>query len=145
MQYTGSSASNISNELQNNTHSLLMGYLMWIFGFMGAHRFYYGKPVSATLYFFTFGLLGVGWLVDIFLIPKMDEQADLRYSEGKLDYNIAWILLAFLGVFGAHRFYQQKWISAFLYLLTGGLFLVGVLYDYWKLNEQIDAINLGSP
>ena len=28
----------------NNTHSMLIGYILWIFGFTGAHRFYYGKP-----------------------------------------------------------------------------------------------------
>lgn len=31
-----------------DTHSVLMGYLLWIFGFMGAHRFYYGKPITGT-------------------------------------------------------------------------------------------------
>ena len=40
-----------------DTHSTFMGYLLWIFGFTGAHRFYYGKPISGTLYFFTLGLL----------------------------------------------------------------------------------------
>jgi TM2 domain-containing membrane protein YozV len=39
------------------------------FGFTGAHRFYYGKPVTGTIWFFTFGLLGIGWLIDVFLIP----------------------------------------------------------------------------
>ena len=28
-----------------------IGYLLWIFGFMGAHRFYYGRPVSGTIWF----------------------------------------------------------------------------------------------
>ena len=28
----------------SDTHSKTIGYLLWIFGFMGAHRFYYGKP-----------------------------------------------------------------------------------------------------
>jgi len=40
-----------------------------------------------------------------------------------------------------HRFYLGKWITGLLWLLTGGLFLVGYLYDYWTLNEQIDAVN----
>jgi TM2 domain-containing membrane protein YozV len=31
----------------DNTHSKIIGYLLWIFGFMGAHRFYFGKPVRA--------------------------------------------------------------------------------------------------
>lgn len=126
---------------QNNTHSVLLGYLLWLFGFTGAHRFYYGKPISGTIWFFTLGLLGIGWLIDVFLIPRMDEQADQRFNEGEVDYNLAWILLTFLGVFGAHRFYQQKWLSAILYLLTGGIFFLGVLYDFWLLNEQINDVN----
>ena len=49
-----------------DTHSLLVGYLLWIFGFLGAHRFYFGRPISGTVYLFTLGLLGIGWLVDLF-------------------------------------------------------------------------------
>ena len=54
---------------------------------------------------------------------------------------MGWILLTFLGVFGIHRFYMGKWITGLIYLLTGGLFLVGYLYDYWTLNGQIDEVN----
>ncbi len=62
----------------------------------GSHRFYYGKPVTGTIWFFTFGLLGIGWLIDLFLIPGMDREADLRFTAGPLDYNVAWLLLTFL-------------------------------------------------
>lgn len=123
-------------------HSKLIGYILWIFGFMGAHRFYFGKPLTGTLYFFTLGLLFIGWIVDLFLIPAMDEQADRRFIGGEKDYSIAWILLTFLGVFGFHRFYMEKWFTGILYLLTGGLFLVGVIYDFWTLNQQISEKNL---
>ena len=51
-----------------DTHSKLIGYLLWIFGFTGAHRFYYGKPLTGTLWFFTCGLFLIGWIVDLFLI-----------------------------------------------------------------------------
>lgn len=47
----------------STTHSVVIGYILWIFGFMGAHRFYYGKPISGTLWFFTLGLLGIGWVI----------------------------------------------------------------------------------
>lgn len=123
------------------THSKLIGYTLWIFGFMGAHRFYYGKPVTGTIYFFTLGLLGVGWIVDLFLIPGMDRQAEMRFTAGPLNYNVAWVLLTFLGLLGVHRFYMGKWLSGILYLLTGGLFLVGIVYDYWTLNDQLTLIN----
>lgn len=122
-------------------HHIPIGYLLWIFGFTGSHRFYYGRPVSGTVYFFTFGLLGIGWFIDLFLIPSMDRKANRRYIEGGTSYTVAWVLLAFFGILGLHRFYMGKWISGLIWLLTGGLFLVGYLYDYWTLNEQIDDLN----
>lgn len=88
----------------SNTHSIIIGYVVWIFGFMGAHRFYFGKPISGTIWFLTLGLLFIGWIIDLFLIPSMDREADWRYQEGLWDYNLAWILLTFLGLFGVHRF-----------------------------------------
>ena len=75
----------------------------------------------------------------------MDSDADLRFRSGAIDYNIAWLLLAFLGIFGVHRMYQGNWPTGILYLLTGGLFLVGVLYDFWTMNEQISLRNASSP
>jgi TM2 domain-containing membrane protein YozV len=127
--------------MTNNTHSLAVGYLLWIFGFLGAHRFYYGKPVSGTIYFFTFGLFLIGWLVDLVLMPRLEQQADEVYVPGDLNYTVAWVLLTFLGFFGIHRFYMGKWGTGILYLLTCGFFLVGVIYDYWTLNDQIAREN----
>ena len=124
-----------------DTHSKTIGYLLWIFGFLGSHRFYYGRPVTGTIWFFTLGLLFIGWIIDLFLIPGMDREADRRYLTGRIDYTVSWILLTFLGVFGIHRFYLGKWVTGLIYLLTGGLFLVGYLYDYWTLNDQIDELN----
>ena len=127
----------------HDTHSKVIGYLLWILGFTGSHRFYYGKPITGTLWFFTFGLFGIGWLIDLFLIPSMDREADLRFESGRIDYTIAWILLTFLGVFGLHRLYQGKWVTAISDFLTGGLFLLGVLYDFWTLNTQVSERNAG--
>ena len=125
-----------------NSHIIPLGYLFWIFGFMGAHRFYYGRPLSGTLYFFTLGLLFVGWIVDLFLIPSMDRAADRRYTEGRHSYTVAWLLLTFLGIFGIHRFYLGKWLTGLIYLFTGGLFLLGWLYDLWTLNGQVREANV---
>jgi TM2 domain-containing membrane protein YozV len=130
---------------QRDNHSKVIGYLLWLFGFLGAHRFYYGKPVTGTIWFFTLGLLGIGWLIDLFLIPGMDRDADLRFRSGAIDYNVAWLLLTFLGLLGVHRMYQGKWLTGILYLCTGGLFLVGILYDFWTMNEQISTRNASQP
>lgn len=128
---------------QRSTHNLAIGYCIWIFGFIGAHRFYYGKPVSGTIYFFTLGLLFIGWIVDLFLLPAMDREADIRYTPGPIDYTAAWLLLVFLGYLGIHRMYMGKWVTGILYLLTAGLLGLGYIYDMWTLNDQITIINSG--
>jgi len=131
----------MSHPSENNSHSLIVGYVLWIFGFLGAHRFYFGRPVSGTIYLFTLGLFLIGWLIDLFLIPSLERSADRRYVQGDTHYTVAWVLLTFLGVFGVHRFYLGKWGTGLLYLFTFGLLFVGVIYDYWTLNEQISASN----
>jgi len=137
------------------THSLLIGYLTWLVGFTGSHRFYYGRQISGTIWFLTLGLLGIGWLVDLFLIPSMNRDCDRRYVPGPVNYSVAWILLAWLGVFGAHRIYMDKVGSGAVLLICTvssmilplvGLFLmlpvaVCLLYDLWTLNDQISELN----
>ena len=125
----------------NQPHNVVIGYLVWLLGFLGAHRFYYGKPVSGTVYFFTLGLLFVGWIVDLFLIPSMNRNADVKYVDGYIDYNVSWLLLTYGGFFGLHRIYIGKWTTGVIYMLTGGLFLIGYIYDFWTLNEQISQIH----
>ncbi|MGD8369933.1 MAG: TM2 domain-containing protein [Syntrophobacterales bacterium] len=128
-------------ENTNDSHLKSIGYILWLFGFTGSHRFYFGKPISGTIYFLTLGLLGIGWLIDLFLIPSMNRQADLRFRAGRIDYSVAWILLTFLGFFGIHRMYMGKWFTGIIYLLTFGFFGFGYLYDFWTLNDQITIIN----
>lgn len=124
------------------THPAIIGYLFWIIGFTGAHRFYFGKPLTGALWFFTGGLFLIGWIIDLFLIPDMAEEANRRYHLGKLDHTVAWCLLLFLGLFGIHRIYMGKIITGIIYMLTGGLFGIGYVYDVCTLNEQIEEINL---
>ena len=126
---------------ETDTHSVVVGYVVWLMGFFGAHRFYYGKQLTGTLWFLTLGLVGIGWIIDLVLIPSMAREADYRFESGPFDYNVAWLLLAFLGVFGVHRFYLGKWITGFVYALTAGLFGIGWLYDLWTLNDQVSERN----
>ncbi|MEM9411649.1 MAG: NINE protein [Planctomycetota bacterium] len=121
----------------------MIGYLLWFFfGLIGAHRFYYGKPVTGVIWFLSLGLLGIGWIVDAFLIPSMDRHADLTYQPGTIDYNVSWGLLWIFGLFGLHRFYQGKILTGILFALTGGLFTIGFAYDVLTLNEQIHERNV---
>ena len=134
-----------------NSHSVILGYLLWIFGFIGAHRFYYGKQITGVIWFFTLGLFFIGWIIDLFLIPSMEREAERRFVSGPVNYNITWILLTFLGIFGAHRFYMGKIFTGLLYLIITGLavamppigiiVIIGILYDFLTLNEQLSELN----
>jgi TM2 domain-containing membrane protein YozV len=128
---------------EEGEHSAVVGYVLWFFGFFGAHRFYFGKPWTGLLYAFTFGLFFVGWIIDLFLIPGMASQARNRHVRGDYDHNMAWLLHSFflLGLLGLHRFYLGKWITGLLWLFTGGLFGIGFIYDWFTLNEQVDLAN----
>lgn len=56
----------------------LVAYVLWLpglFGICGLHRFYLGRPISGILWLVTFGLLGLGQLIDLLLIPSMAEDA----------------------------------------------------------------------
>ena len=43
-------------------------FLCLFLGYFGAHKFYEGRIGMGILYLFTFGLFGIGWIVDIFII-----------------------------------------------------------------------------
>lgn len=58
-------------------------YLLWFFlGGLSAHRFYLGKTGSAIFYLFTLQLLGIGWIIDLFLISGMVDQYNAIYGRG---------------------------------------------------------------
>jgi len=80
--------------------SLLVAYLLWFFlGYVGAHRFYLGRPISGFLMlalsavtllltFVTLGLLsflwfavGLWWLIDALLIPGMAAGSNTRIAD----------------------------------------------------------------
>ncbi len=124
-----------------SSHPRLIGYLFWLVGFSGLHRFYFGKPLTGMIWFFTGGLFLVGWIVDLFLVAGMADQADGEYENGRFDYSLAWVLLVLFGIFGVHRFYLGKIGMGLLYLLTAGLFGFGIVYDVCTLNDQIDEQN----
>lgn len=48
------------------------------------------------------------------------------------------LLCIFLGVFGAHKFYEEKNGMGILYLLTGGLFIIGWISDIFKITKYPD-------
>ncbi len=60
-----------------------IAYLCWaacFVGVCGLQRIYNGKLGSGLLYLFTFGLLGIGQFVDLFLIPGMVREANAQLA-----------------------------------------------------------------
>ena len=53
----------------------------------------------------------------------------------------AYAYLFFFGVFGVHRFYLDKTWTGILWLLTGGLMGLGLLYDLFTLPAQVYFAN----
>ena len=54
----------------------------------------------------------------------------LAHDDGRLT-QLAWsyIMCIFLGLWGVHRFYLGRPWTGILYMFTGGLFFMGVLWD----------------
>jgi len=62
-------------------YSKLFAVLMWfawVFGMGGIHRFYLRKPVTGVIYLLTWGLLGVGQIIDLMNIDLLVGQANDR-------------------------------------------------------------------
>ncbi len=73
-----------------NAGRTVASYLFWLAclsGVCGLHRFYNGKITSGFIWLFTFGLFGIGQLVDLANIPEMAEERSRQLRQRK--YNIA--------------------------------------------------------
>ncbi len=46
-----------------------------------------------------------------------------------------------IGLCGIHRFYAGKWLTGLLWLLTGGLCLIGQFIDLFLMDSIIDEGN----
>lgn len=61
--------------------SKLVIFLLWFFlGGLSMHRFYVGKIGSGIIYLLTGQLLGIGWIIDLFLIGGMVDNYNNKYE-----------------------------------------------------------------
>ncbi|KAK6184907.1 hypothetical protein SNE40_007261 [Patella caerulea] len=112
-------------------------YLLWFpFGLLGFHLFYLRRPGQGLLYFFTFGLCGIGWLVDLFRIPYMtrdcNENPCGHQYERKSMFASYILCISPLGILGAHHYYLNRPYWGILYTLTFGLLGVGWVVDWFR-------------
>lgn len=63
---------------QVNSGTAYVAWCLCFFGIFGVQRFYTGKITIGLIYFFTFGLFGIGQLLDLILIPDMVDRRN-RY------------------------------------------------------------------
>jgi len=51
--------------MENNLKNKWISFLLCIFlGYIGAHKFYEGKILFGVIYLFTFGVFGIGVIID---------------------------------------------------------------------------------
>lgn len=155
--------------LEPHKKSLLEAYLLCIpLGFLGAHHFYLGRPGFGVLYFLTFGLMGCGWVVDMFRLPCLVQQVNRRNKEKavqlaetrmqRLQQGLsgavypcaerdprtladAYVLWFPLGILGAHHFYLRNYGFGVLYLFTFGLLGFGWLIDLFRMPHLVKMAN----
>ncbi|HLP91444.1 MAG TPA: NINE protein [Nostocaceae cyanobacterium] len=65
----------------DNNERLVVSYLLsagLFFGFGGLHRLYNGKMATGVLWLLTGGMFGIGQIVDLFLMPGIVEDYEVR-------------------------------------------------------------------
>jgi TM2 domain-containing membrane protein YozV len=90
----------VSAQYDIEKKSLVAAYVLWFFlGYVGAHRFYLGRPLSGLIMLalsgvtllltlvsfgflgFLWGAVGLWWLIDALLIPGMAAGSNARIAD----------------------------------------------------------------
>lgn len=113
------------------------------------HHFYLRNYKWAVLYLFTVGIFGIGWLVDLFRIPRLVEESNRKFEMAReaetvtRRSNCAAYALSFppLGLLGAHHFYLDRPMWGVLYANTVGLFGLGLIFDWFRMPVLVERTN----
>lgn len=118
---------------------LLVAYKYGILGgFLGIHHFYLRRPYWGLLYLCTFGLVGLGWITDLFRMPELVKGCNSG-APASVSLFEAYLLWAtpLIGMLGLHHLYLRRYCWATLYFFTLGLFGVGWLMDLVRLPSLV--------
>jgi len=69
----------------------------------------------------------------------------LQASDKSRSMTLVLCIIGFFGIGGIHRFYAGKVGTGILFLLTGGLFGLGTIYDLIKIATNTFTDALGHP
>lgn len=93
----------------------------------GFHHFYLNNKWIGILYLCTFGIFGIGWIIDAFLMPKHVNLANSNSNifknilESKLTVTCI-LAISPTGLCGAHHYYLHNYYFGVLYTFTLGIF-----------------------
>jgi TM2 domain-containing membrane protein YozV len=80
-----SAAVSPSDEIPARLGSAYVLWILGLFGICGLHRFYLGRWRTGLLWLLTFGLLGIGQLLDLIWIPGMVRERNARLAESGVE------------------------------------------------------------
>ena len=110
----------------------------------GLHHFYLGNYAQGVLFLVTFGVYGIGWLIDFFRLPSLVAMSNTPEENRPIanSQTVAYLYaISPLGIFGAHHFYlgRRKW--GLLYASTMGIFGIGWLVDFFRIPTLVHREN----
>lgn len=65
-----------------------IAYLLWllsIFGIAGIYYFYLDRPVKGIIWLLTFGIFGIGVIIDIFTLGNEVERQNLKITQDNVN------------------------------------------------------------
>ncbi|MBP3837228.1 MAG: hypothetical protein J6E31_09050, partial [Pyramidobacter sp.] len=120
-------------------------YLFWL---IGCHYLYLGKWAVFILYAVTLAGLGLWAFIDLFRIPRLVEDYNMRVAyrnggyqtptpRGRLDVGTAYIFC----IFGWHYAYFQDWSKQILFIVTLGGVGIWWIMDMFKIPKYVEEYN----
>ncbi|XP_041355696.1 uncharacterized protein LOC121373253 [Gigantopelta aegis] len=136
--------------IQPTKKSLVEAYILAVtLGILGAHHFYLRRPWFGIAYLFTFGLFGIGYVVDLCRMPCLVAAANRKIrdpeKESEKDLVDAYLLWFPCGILGFHLFYLNKPGQGVFYFCTLGCCGVGWLIDMCRIPFLLKEANENPP